>query len=334
MPSTPVSWLLFMLCMAFIGVAGVRLIRCGDAIAGHTGLSRGWIGLILVATVTSLPELVTGLSAVTMARAPNMAVGDVLGSCVFNLAILAVVDVAHRQGPLYGVIDPGHLLSASFGVVLLAAAALVLVLETQGLLPRLGHVSMGSVALLALYGLALRAIYQAEQRQRPQSPAERPTLSLKAAISGYALAAAVILACGVALPLIGVELAARMGWSHSFFGTLFIAMATSVPELATTWGALRIGAPDIAVANLLGSNLFNLTILALDDLAWLPGSLYASVAPVHTVSALTACLMSGAVVVALAVRPAARVRHIGSWASVVLLGLYLLNAVLQFRHGH
>jgi cation:H+ antiporter len=283
--------------------------------------------------VTSLPELVTGLSAVTLAKAPDMAVGDVLGSCLFNLAILAAVDVAHRKGPLYSAIDPGHLLSASFGVVLLATAALVLLLDAQGRLPSLGHVSSGSAALLALYVLALRAIYLAEQRQRPQRRAEGPTMPLKAAISGYALAATVILACGVALPLIGVELAARMGWSHSLIGTLFIAMATSVPELATTLGALRIGALDMAVANLLGSNLFNLTILALDDLAWVSGSLYANVAPVHAVSALTACIMSGAVVVALAVRPAARVRHIGSWVSVVLLVLYLFNAMLQFQHA-
>lgn len=93
-------WLQFALCVAVIGVAGVRLSRYGDAIATLTGLSRNWVGLILLATVTSRPELVTGLSAVTVAAAPDIAVGDVLGSCVFNLAILAMIDVSYRQGAI------------------------------------------------------------------------------------------------------------------------------------------------------------------------------------------------------------------------------------------
>lgn len=78
----------------------MRLSRYGDAIATLTGLSRNWVGLILLATVTSLPELVTGLSAVTVAAAPDIAVGDALGSCVFNLAILAMIDVSYRQGAI------------------------------------------------------------------------------------------------------------------------------------------------------------------------------------------------------------------------------------------
>jgi cation:H+ antiporter len=72
-----------------IGFAGVRLSYYGDIIAEKSGLSRGWVGLILLATATSQPELVTGLSSVTVARVPDIAVGDIMGSCVFNL-LLAV----------------------------------------------------------------------------------------------------------------------------------------------------------------------------------------------------------------------------------------------------
>jgi cation:H+ antiporter len=150
---------------------------------------------------------------------------------------------------------------------------------------------------------------------------------------GYGVASIVIVGAGIWLPLIGVELARIMGWSNSFVGTLFVALATSVPELATTWGALRIGAIDMAVGNLLGSNLFDVLILALDDFAYLPGPIYAQVSPVHGVTAITACMMSGAVIVALTYRPLSRVWHIASWASISLLILYLLNAAIQFMHG-
>ena len=182
-------WLQFALCVTLIGLAGARLIRYGDAIASWTGMSRSWIGLILVASVTSLPELVTGLSAVTIARAPDLAAGDVLGSCVFNLAILAAVDIGYRKAALYGVVSHSHLLSAGFGVVMLAATAWLLLLDQQGLLPALGHVSLGSPLLLALYLLALRAIYLSEKRQPAAAESEPALMSLRAALTGYALAA-------------------------------------------------------------------------------------------------------------------------------------------------
>lgn len=327
-------WLQFVVCMGLIGFAGIRLIRYGDAIAELTGLSRSWIGLILVATVTSLPELVTGLSAVTVARAPDIAVGDALGSCVFNLTILAFVDAFYRKEPVFSVAGRGHVLPASFGVILLSASALILVLSAQGMMPRIGHVSLGSVVLIGLYATAMRVIYLVEERHHEASKPPTTTLSLKSALMGYVSASVVIVGSGIWLPFLGVELARLMGWSNSFVGTLFVAVATSVPELATTIGALRIGAVDLAIGNLLGSNLFDVLILALDDVAYQPGALYEKVSTLHTISALTAAMMSGAVIVALTFRPVSRVLRLGSWASLTLLSLYLLNAGIQFLHGH
>jgi cation:H+ antiporter len=327
-------WLQFALCVVVIGFAGVRLSHYGDAIATLTGLSRNWVGMILLATVTSLPELVTGLSAVTVAGAPDIAVGDALGSCVFNLAILALIDLFYRRGPMYEHAGTGHIASAGFGVTLLAGVGLAMLLTAQGVMPSIGHVSFASVAIFALYLVAMRALFLTEQRNsRTVAVSDRPGMTLKTALMGYGIASAVIVAAGIWLPMIGVELARAMGWSNSFVGTLFVAFATSVPELATTWGAVRIGAIDMAIGNLLGSNLFDVLILAIDDFAYLPGPIYAKVSPAHAVSAITACLMSGAVIVALAYRPVSRVWHTASWASLSLLALYLLNAAMQFMHG-
>lgn len=333
MNTTALIWLQFVLCGGLIGIAGVRLSWYGDAIAKLTGLSRNWIGLILIATVTSLPELVTGLSAVTVAAAPDIAVGDALGSCVFNLVILAIIDVLYRKGSIYDLASHGHVVSAGFGVILLAGVGLAVMLTAQGVMPSIGHVSFASLVIFALYLIAMRTLYRMEQRTTSAIVTEPAGITLKAALMGYGVASIVIVGAGIWLPLIGVELARIMGWSNSFVGTLFVALATSIPELATTWGALRIGAVDMAVGNLLGSNLFDVLILALDDFAYLPGPIYAQVSPVHGVTAITACMMSGAVIVALTYRPLSRVWHIASWASISLLILYLLNAVIQFMHG-
>jgi cation:H+ antiporter len=93
MDDVAVVWLQLGACAALIAVAGTKLSRYADVIADKTGLSGNWIGLILLATVTSLPELATGISSVTIADAPNIAVGDILGSCVFNLAILVMTGI-------------------------------------------------------------------------------------------------------------------------------------------------------------------------------------------------------------------------------------------------
>jgi len=316
-----------------IGIAGGHLIRCGDAIAAQTGLSRSGIGLILVATLTSLPELVTGLSAVTVAAAPDIAVGDALGSCVFNLVILVVIDVSYRKGAIYSLAGRGHVMSAGLGIILITGAGIALLLSEMGLMPTIGHVSFASLAKVTIYLIAMRALYLTEQRTTNPVDLKPTELPQKAALMRFGMASAAIAGAGISLPMIGVELARLMGWSNSFVGTLFIAFATSVPELATTWGAIRIGAIDMAFGNLLGRNLFDVLILAIDDFAYRPGSIYTHASAVHAVSAMTASLISGLVIVALVYRPLSKVWHTASWASSALVVLYLFNAIFQYLHG-
>jgi cation:H+ antiporter len=328
------AWSQFFVCLVVIAVAGARLVHYGDSLAALTGLSRNWIGLVLVATVTSLPELVTGLSAVTIAAAPDIAIGDALGSCVFNLLTLSIADLLHRRGAIYAQASSVHVLSAAFGVVLLGVAGLTILMPAPFQVPALGHVGAGSMVLVVLYLFAMRTIFRQEPRASPVAPQDtRAGMSLRQALAGYAFTAAAIVAAGIWLPMIGVQLATAMGWSNSFVGTLFVAFATSAPELATTLAALRIGAIDLAFGNLLGSNLFDLLIVAIDDIAYLPGPIFAAVAPTHAISALVASVMSGAVIVALVCRPATRVLGTMSWVSISLVGLYLTNALIQYRHA-
>lgn len=114
-----VVWLQFGICIAAIGFAGTQLTLYGDAISDKTGLGSTWIGVVLLAAVTSLPELATGISSVTVASVPNIAVGDVLGSCVFNLLIIVILDFFHRTESLYTRASQGHILPAGFGVLLI-----------------------------------------------------------------------------------------------------------------------------------------------------------------------------------------------------------------------
>ena len=333
-----VIWLSLLACLAVIGVAGVRLSRNGDIIAEKSGLSRGWVGLILLASVTSLPELVTGLSAVTIADVPDIAVGNILGACIFNLGFIVVLDFLYRKESIYTRARQGNVLAAGFGIVLIGVAGFNLLLYRAGTMPSLGHVGLYTPVILLLYLLAMRTLYRYEQSQLSEFVEERaelyPQVSLRQAIRSYVVAALAVVAAGVWLPYIAADLAEAMGWQQSFVGTLFVAAVTTAPEIAVTVSALRMGAVDLAIGNLFGSNLFNVAILAIDDLAYLPGPLLADVSISHAASAFSAMMMSGLAVVGLVLRPPSRVYRTVSWISLLLLAVYLLNTLFLYLYGH
>jgi cation:H+ antiporter len=319
-----------------IGLAGVRLAHFGDVIAERSGASRSWIGVILLATITSLPELVTGLSAVTVAHTPDIAVGDAMGSCVVNLFILVIVDLLHRRESVYTRAGQGHLLSAGFGVVMIGYAGLAILVAHLGFEGRIGHFGASALVLLALYALAMRTVFRYEREHVAEFAEEyrgpHAGMSLRQASWGYARWALVVVAAGTWLPFVGERLAHVMGWQQSFVGSQFVALSTSLPEIAVTIAAVRMGALDLAIGNLLGSNLFNIAILAVDDLAFLRGPLFARVSLAHTVSALSAVTMTGLAVVGLFSRPRTRLFNTVGWTSALLFVLYVLNAYVQFHY--
>ncbi len=324
------AWSLFLACATLIAVAGYRLAVIGTMIADRTGLGGTWIGVVLVATVTSLPELATGISSVTLADAPNIAVGDVLGSCVFNLALIAALDFLYRETPVYLKTSSSHILAAAFSIMLIGLT--VIGLLTRDVLKfHLGHIGLYTPAILILYFVAVRTIY-INERRRPQQPS-LPGLpgqdyTMRQLVIGYAAAATAVLVAGAAMPHAAIRLADVMGWTQSFVGTLLVAGSTSLPEAASTIGALKLKAIDIAFGSLLGSNLFNMAVLALDDLAYLKGPILATASPSHALSGVTAMVMTGAVVVGLHFQPANRVLRLAGWVGLTVGVLYVLNALI------
>jgi cation:H+ antiporter len=330
-----VAWLQFLLCGALIAGSGFWLARYGNVIAEQTGLGGTWIGVILVATVTSLPELVTGVSSVTVADAPDIAVGNVLGACVLNLLLIALLDFLHRESPIYLRASQAHILSAGFSIMLIGLATFsLLAADPLGL--RLGHVGLYTPVIVVLYAVAVRTIYLHERRSVAELAEAHSSggTTLRDAVIRYVAASVGVVAAGLAMPFAAVRLAEEMGWGQSFVGTLLVAAATTLPETASTIGALRIGAIDLAIGNLFGSNIFNMLILALDDIAYLRGPLLGSVSPSHAVSGVSAIIMSGAAVVGLFYRPAGRVLRTVGWVSLAIVVTYVLNALVLYLRAH
>jgi cation:H+ antiporter len=123
-----------------------------------------------------------------------------------------------------------------------------------------------------------------------------------------------------------------MGWHTSFVGTLLVPVVTSMPEFSVTLGALRSGALDMAIANLLGSNLFNIVIVAIDDLLYQPGPLLSYVSVIHGASAMSAVIMTGLTIVGILYRPQTRVLKTVGWISLGLFTIYLLNSTVLYLY--
>lgn len=332
------AWTAFVLIVAVIGVAGYHMCRAADDIAEISGLSRAWVGLLLLSVATSLPELVTGASSILLFAAPNVAIGDALGSCVFNLLILVVLEFFARGESLYARATAGHSVSAAFGVILCGFIAFSALVAPQTPWMNLGSLGVYTPIIFGAYIVSLYTVFHHERRSiavqghRPLIPGV-DSRTLRSPLLRYAGASLFVICAGAALPYVATHIATAMHWSNTFVGTVFVAFATSVPEMAVSLAAMSIGSVDMAIANLLGSNLFDVAIIGLDDLMFSAGPILSSVSRSHAVTALTAAIMSGVAIVGFSYRPRGRVFRISSWVGLALFCLYMVNSFVQYLHG-
>jgi len=323
-----ILWAGIILCTSVIVYAGTRLSKYGDIIAEKTGLGGTWIGVVLMASVTSLPELVTGISSVTYAGVPDIAVGDVLGSCVFNMLILAILDAIYRPMPVSTKAHHGNILSAGFGILLLSIVAMSLFLGNR-IFP-LGWIGFYSPLLVLIYFVAMRLVYLYERTQISLFLKEMAVklkyedISVKTAILKFSINAVLIIIAAVFLPKIGEGIAESTGLGQTFVGSIFVAISTSLPEVVVSIAALRIGAIDLAIGNLFGSNIFNIFILAIDDLFFIKGPILSSVNQNHIISALFAIAMTSTAIIGLTYRAEKRTLFL-AWDSIVIILLYMAN---------
>lgn len=326
-------WLGFIVCTSVIVYSGTKLSRYGDVIAEKTGLGKVWIGMVLMASVTSLPELVTGISSVTFAGVPDIAVGDVLGSCVFNMLIIALLDAVYRIMPISAKAHQGNILSAGFGIILLCMVTASLFLGKY--ISSLGWIGPYSLFFIIIYFVAVRLVYSYEKRQISALIKEKAAelrykdIPTKTAVVNYSINAAVVIIAATFLPKIGVGIAETTGLGQTFVGNIFIALSTSLPEVVVSISAIKIDAIDLAIGNLFGSNIFNILILAIDDIFFIKGPILSFVNPNHIISALSAIAMTTIAIIGLTYR-ASKKRLLLSWDSIGIILIYILNIMILY----
>jgi cation:H+ antiporter len=329
--------------VVFIGAAvvvwraGTSLSAAADEFAEYTGIGRAFIGALLLGGVTSLPEATTTITAAAI-QSPDLAINNIVGGVAIQVVVLAIADGALRREPLsLHVEDASVLLNATFLIM-------VLTLTTAGLVFG-DHLFLGfglwNFAVFACSIVSFWVLHRSQERQ-----AWRPIGKIKPSSErgkqeapgrwrwGWALAggSAAILVAGYVITRAADALAIQTGLHAGFVGAVTLALATSLPEISTTIGAVRIRQFSMAYANIFGANILDLALLFFADLVYTSRAILSEAGGFAAGVGLLCILLTSTVLVGLLERRRIQVLRLGveSWLIVVL---YLIGLALIYQYA-
>ena len=324
-------WIQFVACVLIVLIAGSRVAKYGDILAEKTKLGGVWFGVIVISLVTSLPELITSTSTVTIIGEPDLALGNLLGANGFNMLNLALLDIVSRT-PILAAASPTHRLTCWYSLGMVALVTGSILLEQRVFTFSLGWIGWYTPVIFLLYVFAVRKIYHAE-RNLPATTIElkHEEKSLKRMLVYFTIAGCFIIGAGIWLAYIGDQIAVQTGWGRNFVGSLFLAFTTTMPEITVSFSALRLGARDLAIANMIGSNLFNMSIVGINDIAFIKGSIMSAVSENHVIIALTVIILMALFLVSTVVKPRRFYRF--SWFNIGAIAVFVIGYYFSFIAG-
>lgn len=265
------TWALFAefaLAALIIVLSGRRFVLLADKLADRLNLSGGWIGIVLLASVTSLPELITSATAVSIHNV-DLAFGGILGSCCLNITIIVLLNWRMKGGSVLSNVSPSHVLSSSFSLLLIGIALIGIVCMNKfGSMPDVAWYGewVWSGLIVVTYLGCIKMIHRFDKKTNHKEHKEKLGNNTGIYIQ-IALLAAVIVGtswwltqlCDTLttheIKMIGRPLGA------TFVGAVFLALVTSLPEITTSFEAVRLGNLDMALGNIFGSNMFNIFVI-------------------------------------------------------------------------
>ncbi|MEX1094513.1 MAG: hypothetical protein WED34_00600 [Planctomycetales bacterium] len=272
---------IFLLASAVIGVAGAKMAGYADRIADRTGLGEAVTGMVFLGLLTALPGLAASVTAALQGH-PALAISNAMGGIAMQTVALAIADIAYRKANLeHAAASAANMMQAAMLVLLLT----IVVTSLSGPSVTLGHVHPGTVVLFLAAGLAFYAVHRTGRypmwrpRRTRETVEDEPAPghqieSLPFLAAALLIAGGLTLVAGVVIAEVAVHVVAETPISETVVGGLFMAVATSLPELVTCVAAVRRGALTLAVSNIVGGNFFDVLFVAAADAVYFSGSLY------------------------------------------------------------
>ena len=264
-------YVLYLIVAALVTFMSIKASEYVDMLDKTTSLSGAFLGGILLSAVTSLPELFTSISSTLMLDQPGLCIGNILGSNIFNYAMLSFFILTAVTKFAKCELSKIHFVVA---VSVVFMGGLILCNKYGFLAFDIGNVSITSILIILLYVLTVWIMYKMGGTSESEDDGEPVTLSRKQILTRFTLVSIGIVVFSVILTYITDELSVRLNLGKTVAGALFLGVATSLPETASTFTLFKIKNYDIAVGNIVGSCLFNFTILSVADFFYRGGGIY------------------------------------------------------------
>lgn len=325
------DWLIFFVSSTILVLSAVKLAQYGDVIAVRTRLGGMFIGVLLLAGATSLPEMLTMINAFRVGE-PSLAAGSIFGSNMFNMFLLALLDLVNQQARILRRVSMTHGLTAALASTMIGLSVFFILADIP---LQIGWLGLDSLTLILVYVAGIRLIQQNGQASSTtvELPAEQRTvMPLGRALLGFALATAVLVVVTPWLVRSANEIAVITGLGAGFVGTTLLATVTSLPETVAVVAAARMGAYDMAVGNLFGSNVFNMFALGVADLFYTPGRFLGAIDPAFALVGMLGLLLTLLALIGNIARVERRLAFVEADAALILL-VYLGGMFFLFLRG-
>lgn len=313
-----------LVCAGIIFIAANLLTKYADILAEKLNLSRSWVGVVLLAVITSLPELSNSLSATAFVGKPDLGVGNLLGACLMNLLLVAFMDYLHKNKPVFNKLDSGHVLSAGFAVLLLALVCLGIFFSS------ILNARLVTLAIIIIYLIGQRQIFVFEKGKILEIEKIYTKERIPSVLTKFMFFASLIVAAGIWLSTLGNSLAIQTGWGTTFVGSIILSLITTLPELTVSSSAMRMGAPDMAISNLLGSVIFNVALISVIDPFYRQAPLLSAVSSSNILTALAIIVCLCIVTVGIIKHSKSKLFMRLSWNSVLIILMVISSWYLLF----
>ncbi|HSJ55866.1 MAG TPA: sodium:calcium antiporter [Anaerolineae bacterium] len=323
-------WIRFLASSIVLVVSAVKMAQYGDVIAVRTRLGGMFIGVLLLAGATSLPEMLTMISSFRL-DAPGLAAGNMFGSNMFNMFLLAVLDLLHQHARILRRVAMTHALTAALGSAMIGLSIFFILGDID---LKIGWMGLDSLTLILVYIAGIRLIQQNGQASSTAvevAPVET-VMPLWRAATGFLVATGVLVLVTPHLVGSSAEIAEVTGLGVGLVGTTLLAMVTSLPETVAVVAACRLGAYDMAVGNLFGSNVFNMFALGVADAFYTPGRLLGAIDPAFALVGMLGLLLTNLALIGNIARVERRLLFVEADALLILL-VYLGGMIFLYVKG-
>lgn len=256
--------------VAFLVMAfSVKASYYVDEIEQKSTFTGAFVGGIMLSAVTSLPELFTSLSSAVLLGKPGLCMGNILGSDLFNLAVLAILILIFFKS-----FSKAYVSNAHFAVALcICFIYLLLFLYLENVLSfQVASVSVISVLIAVAYSVGVKCMSLSEDAGEDGLPVKKH--NMVQLYIRFAVVSLGIIVVSIIITYITDVISRKLNIGSGLAGAIFLGIATSLPEVCSTFTLFKMHSYDIAVGNIIGSNIFNFLILTIVDLVYNQSGIY------------------------------------------------------------